>query len=87
MSQTLREVLATNGELRRKVQSAASVAAYTVLKEAGYTITAEDIEEVKADQTAIAVALDEVFGTTARSEAAEIVVATGVAIAIATGGF
>lgn len=82
---SLREVLATDGDLRRKMQSAAALAAYNVLKDAGYSITQNDIDEMKADQTALSVAISENFPAT-RGDG-ETIIATGIAIAIATGGF
>jgi hypothetical protein len=50
---SLREVLATNAELRRKVQAAAAQAAYNVLKEAGVSVTAADVADAKADISAL----------------------------------
>lgn len=83
--QTLRLVLATNGDLRRKVQRAAVLAAYEVIKESGYSITAQDIEEMKADQTAIAIAID---GSSGRGDnLPEVIIAAGIGSAIAAGGF
>lgn len=82
--QTLREVLAVNGDLRRKVQSAAILAAYDVIKEAGYSITAQDIEEFKADQTAMAIALN---GGARGDNLPEVIIATSIGAAIASGGF
>jgi hypothetical protein len=82
--QTLREILAVNGDLRRKVQSAAVLAAYGVIKEAGYSITEQDIEEAKADQTAIAIALT---NGAKGDNLPEVIIATSIGVAIASGGF
>lgn len=81
---TLRELLASNGDLRRKAQSAAVLAAYGVIKEAGYSITPQDIEEMKADQTAIAIALN---ANPSAKDLPEVIIASGIGAAIAAGGF
>lgn len=87
-TKTLREVLAENGDLRRKAQSAAIIAAYNVIKEAGYSITAKDIDEMKADNTAIAIALDSSLEAKPKGDnTAEVIIAAGIGAAIAAGGF
>ena len=85
---TLREILATNGELRRKMQCAAVLAAYNVIKDAGYQFTQQDIDEMKADQTAVAIAISGGAATTAKGDnLPEVIIATGIGAAIAAGGF
>ena len=50
---SLRVVLATNPELRRKVYQAATTAAHNVLKEAGVSVTTADIADARADFAAM----------------------------------
>jgi hypothetical protein len=84
----LRELLAINGDLRRRVQRAAILAAFDVIRDSGYSITPQDIEEMKSDQTALAIALGEISGVTTRGDnLPEVIVAAGVGAAIAAGGF
>jgi hypothetical protein len=85
---TIREILATDGDLRRKVQCAAARAAYDVIKAAGYSITPLDIEEMKADQTAMAIALHDSSTPEPRGDnLPEVIIAAGIGAAIAAGGF
>ncbi|ENZ7914709.1 hypothetical protein [Klebsiella aerogenes] len=93
MSQTLpqkslREILATDGDLRRKMQSAAVIAAYKVIEDAGYKITQQDIDEMKADQTAVAFAISELSPSGAKDDnTPAVIIAAGIGTAIAAGGF
>lgn len=48
-SKTLREILATDRVLRERVQRAAALAAYEVVKAAGIHITEVDISDAQAD--------------------------------------
>jgi hypothetical protein len=87
-NKTLREILAENGDLRRKTQCAAAVAAFNVLKEAGYTITSKDVEEMKADHTAMAIALQDNFDNESKGDnLPEVIIASAIGAAIASGGF
>jgi len=54
-SQSLRVALATNPDLRHKVQQAAALAAHNVLKEAGITVTAADVADAQSDIAALSV--------------------------------
>ena len=85
--QALRVVLATNGDLRRKAQKAAFQAWYEVIKEAGYSITPSDIDEMKSDLTATAISLSDSAGNVPRDDLGSVIVAAGVGAAIAAGGF
>ena len=57
-SRSLREVLATNSDLRHKMRQAAALAAYNVIKDAGITVTAADIADAQADIAAMTIPLD-----------------------------
>jgi hypothetical protein len=58
-TQSLREVLATNRDLRHKVQQAAAQAAYQVIKEAGITVTAADVADARGDIAAMTIPASE----------------------------
>lgn len=84
---SLREILATNGDLRRKAQRAAVLAWYGVIKDAGYSFTAQDSEETQADLTSTAIAMNEVIPEGTRDDLGSVIVAAGIGTAIAAGGF
>ena len=84
--QTLREILATNGDLRRKVQRAAFLASYDVIKTEGYSITPQDLEDFKADSTALSIAVDSVIDSGSR-DIGDDAIKVGIGVAIASGGF
>ncbi len=84
---SLREVLATNGDLRRRAQRAAVKAWYQVITESGYSFTPQDREEAQADLTATAIALSEGSQIESRDDLPAVIVAAGVGAAIASGGF
>jgi len=54
-TRSLREVMATNPELRRKAQKAAMYAAYNVITDAGVKVTAADVAEAQADLAALTI--------------------------------
>lgn len=76
----LREILATNAELRRKVQAAAAQAAYKVLEEAGVKVTAADVAEAKADIAALAGPASGIHADTA----GDVIAGVNTAVTIAT---
>ena len=81
--QSLRVVLATNIDLRHKTQRAAATAAYQVLKEAGITISDNDLAEWNADMRAMAIPDAAGAKPGIQKDAGDV--ATGVLIGIATG--
>jgi hypothetical protein len=52
-TQSLREVLAANRDLRQKVQKAMALAAYKAVTDAGITVTATDIADAQEDIAAL----------------------------------
>ena len=83
--QSLRVVLATNIDLRHKAQRAAAAATYQVLKEAGVTVSDNDIAEWHADMRAMAIPDAAAAGAKPGIQKDSGDVATGVLIGIATG--
>jgi hypothetical protein len=76
---TLREILATDGELRRRARQAAGRAVYDVIKAAGINVTAADIDDAHADVAAMSAPLESIRADTLTDIAAGGVIVTQIA--------
>ena len=83
-TKTLREILATDSDLRRRAQRAGIQAWYKVITDAGYSITSADTEETKADLTALSIAISD---GGVKDDVGDTAIKVGIAVAIASGGF